>query len=241
MSESCRPAVAHSLNFECREIPILVRFSERSQLSISVHPDLRVVVTAPASRPDEEVLKHVRRKTAWIAKQISYFEQFHPLPTPKRYVSGETYRYLGRQHRLRVVEAAQAGVKLAGPFLIVAAKSGAAGSVKRLVDSWYRERAREVLPRYVERCLLASRSLGLVQPRIVVRKLDRRWGSCTKAGTIVLNTDLVMVPAYCIEYVIMHELCHLQVHDHSARFFDLLSRFMPDWKRRKRRLDLFIE
>jgi len=84
-----------------------------------------------------------------------------------------------------------------------------------------------------------AKSLELDRPKIEIRKLAKRWGSCTKARTIILNSELIHVPPYCIEYVILHELCHLKVHDHSPRFFQLLARCLPDWQRRKARLDGF--
>lgn len=240
MNRGRRQTEHRQIRFGSREINFSLLLADRKDLAITVHPDLRVSVTAPRGHSDEEVCARVRRRAAWITRQLTRFEQLHPLPSEKRYVSGETHRYLGRQYRLKVVRGEEEGVKLSSPFIVVTAKNVPRRSrLKELVDRWYRERAHVMLPRYVTKCLSSAKSLEVGQPRIQIRRLAKRWGSCTKLKTILLNTELVRTPPYCIEYVIVHELCHLQVHDHSPRFFQLLTRCMPDWSKRKARLDAF--
>ena len=77
-------------------------------------------------------------------------------------------------------------------------------------------------------------------PPLVVRQMVRRWGSCTTTGKVILNTDLVRAPVHCIDYVIVHELCHVRVHGHDKAFYRLLSACMPDWESRKARLESFV-
>ncbi len=79
--------------------------------------------------------------------------------------------------------------------------------------------------------------MGRHHPPLILRRLKTRWGSCSKAGRILLNTELVQAPVECIDYVIVHELCHLKVPDHSPAFHRLLNACMPDWQRRKERLE----
>lgn len=219
-------------------IPYTLTRRSGHRLTINVHPDAQVTVRAPVSRSLDEVAARVQARAGWILRQLTHFEQFKPPPAPRRYVAGETYLYLGRQYRLKTVHCNQPDVKLIGRYLWVwTTVPGDAVRVKELVDRWYRSHAELAFARCLDRCLIAAKSLGVEISHIETRFMRRRWGSCSKSGRILLNVELVKAPVHCIEYVIMHELCHLRVHDHSERFYRLLGRHMPDWQRRKDRLD----
>ena len=230
-----------AITFGKQRIPFVLEYRDRERLAISVHPDRSVTVAAPNGRTSEEVLEHVQRRAAWIVKQRAHFDQYHPLTPAHRYLAGETHMYLGRQYRLKVIKAQVRAVKLVGRFLRVAvADRDDTGAIHRLLDAWYRTHAIAIFAHRLDICLRSARSLGVSRPEIVVRKMGKRWGSCTKAGLILLNSELVKTPPYCIEYVIMHELCHLKVHDHSPKFYRLLTRCMPDWEQRKQRLKSIV-
>lgn len=222
-------------------VTVAVQFRERTRLSISVHPDGAVTALAPASRTVGEVAAHLQQRRSWIAKQRRHFCKFQPLPGEKRFVAGETHLYLGRQYRLRIHEAQTASVKLVGRFFHVSVSDRSdVRSIADAMDRWYRSHAEAIFRERLEYCLEAAASLRSQPIRLRIRPMKRRWGSCSNAGTITLNTDLVKAPLHCIEYVIMHELCHLRVHDHSPAFFRLLGRYMPDWRRRKGRLESIV-
>jgi predicted metal-dependent hydrolase len=224
-------------------IPYVIHFRRRKDLAIHVHPDRRVTVDAPEGTTTDEVAIRVNKRSDWIAKQRRYFEKFQPLPPGLKYVSGETHRYLGRQYRLKVVtiDRPPERVKLVGRFLWVHVRPGGHNRcVQELLEGWYRERARDVFARRLRVCLDSSKSLEASAPIIQVRKMVRRWGSCTPSGRILLNLALVKAPVTCIDYVVMHELCHLKEPNHGPRFFRLLTRFMPDWEGRKERLESLV-
>lgn len=217
-----------------RRIPYRLRFSDRKRLRITVRPDLSVVTDAPSRFSEEEAREAIRSKARWILRQLASFEEFHPMPAPYKFVSGETFVYLGRQYRLKVGSGALAPAKLRGRFLHVTVPDKTdAKAVKRALDAWYRARAGEVFHRYLKSCVEIGRRHGIAEPTLTIRDMRTRWGSCTAAGLITLNLKLILAPVHCIEYVIMHELCHLVHHDHSPRFYRLLRRCMPDWEKRR--------
>lgn len=225
-----------------QQIPVSVAFRDRQRLSISVHADGSVTALAPAGRSLEEVTAHLRRRRTWIARQRRHFEKYQPLPTEKWYVSGETHLYLGRQYRLRVHQSDEVAVRLIGKFFEVhVPEPKEPQAVAAAMRQWYQAHAESLFKERMRGCVqLASPLRFGVEAKLRVKPMARRWGSCSKTGTITLNTDLVKTPLHCIDYVIMHELCHLCIHDHSPAFFRMLGRCMPDWQQRKDRLELMV-
>ncbi len=227
-----------SLCFGTEPLNLLVVYGSHDNFRVTVHPDLRVVVDAPLGRASEEIHARIEAKAAWIFKQLRYFEQYLPRAPKKRYVSGETFRYLGRQYRLKVRSGQRNEVNVAGRFLCVNSPApDRKDLVKRLVEAWYSKRAASVYENRLKRFIESNNHLGTESPRIRVRKMTGRWGSCNGSNSILLNSELVKAPSYCIDYVITHELCHLRYRDHGPKFQRLLSRMMPDWRYRKERLE----
>ena len=105
------------------------------------------------------------------------------------------------------------------------------------MQQWYRTHARDTFQRRMEFCHGVARRYGIERPQITLRRMTRRWGSSSGNGRILLNTELVKAPVHCIDYVIMHELCHQKYPNHSPSFFRLLARCLPDWESRKERLE----
>jgi predicted metal-dependent hydrolase len=231
----------HSVRFGSELIQFELKKKKRSTLGISVNPDLSVSVVAPYDAVLEKVLDRVKKKAPWILKQRFYFAQFLPDIVRKEYKSGESFHYLGRQYRLKVVKGGETSVSLAKGFLLVTLYGqGKNKDVKTALDDWYRSRAIAVFESRLERVLERFSGLGLPDFKLSVRKMSRRWGSCTKNRQIILNEDLVKAPTHCIDYVICHELVHLKVRNHTPEFFRLLSKVMPDWELRRKRLEKVV-
>jgi predicted metal-dependent hydrolase len=228
------------ISYGDRKISFELHRNGRSRLKIVVTPELVVEVFAPYDAIEDQVLSAVRKKAPWISQKLDKLASYHPLPAPKQYISGETLIYLGKQYRLHVEEGQKQPAKLTGRYLSVRVENRSRRQdVKRAVEKWYRKRSHHILGRYLEKCQAITHRHGLPAPKLMIRDMKRRWGSCSTAGRITLNLKLVQVPVHCIEYVIMHELCHLKHHNHSKDFYALLTRCQPDWRKRKAALDRF--
>lgn len=230
----------HSLDYGNSTIRYELNRAARKTLEISVHPDLSVTVTAPEDSEMDRIEAKVKKRARWIIKQQQQFERYLPHLPPRQYVSGETHRYLGRQYRLKVTESMPERVKLSPGFLYIDTRDKAnTGKVCQLLDEWYRRQARRVFAQQLARCFNRVEHLGVPYPEISIRVMKTRWGSCDGIGKITLNIKLIQVPKRYIDYVIIHELCHLKEHNHSKHFYQLLDRTMPDWKSRKSELNNF--
>jgi len=223
------------------EIVYNVLFKNRKTMEIAVHPDCNVVVTAPKGTAVEQIRQRVLRRARWIMKQMSYFQQFQPRTTPRRYIGGETHLYFGRQYRLKLIRSSADSVKLSkGCFWVGCKNARDSKYIQKQMDAWYRVKAEAVFKDSVERCWPVFARLELTKPDIQIRSMKTRWGSLSKNGILSLNLELIKAPKLCIDYVITHELCHLKHHDHGQGFYGLLERVMPDWKERKHRLELSL-
>jgi hypothetical protein len=215
-------------------------FGSGRHLAISVHPDLRITARAPAGAEADRVDARIRARSGWIHRQRRRFLELHPLPHPKRFISGETHYYLGRGYRLRVRCGRPSVHRQGGLLMVVVEGAPSRRKVRKALEAWYRARAVEVLGDRLERALRLAPATLSRPKRFQVRRMTSRWGSCSPAGTVTLATDLVRSPLSCIDYVISHELCHVVEMRHSRRFYALLERLVPDWRRAQDRLNTAV-
>ncbi len=233
MRANGRPAV-RTVQVGARRLTYWLRFDDAPRLVICVYPDLTVSVRAPHGADPRQVDARVMRRAPWIHQQVLEFERYHPLPVPRRYVSGETHHYLGRQYRLRVRRGPEE-VKLIRGILLVTLNGKK--RAKHLVAEWYRARAEVVFRRRLAAVMQRTQWLDGEPTAIRIRRMTRRWGSCGPGGVITLNIELVKAPPSSIDYILAHELCHRLELNHSKRFYELLRRAVPDWERARERLN----
>lgn len=230
-----------TVGFAKETIAYNVLYADRKTMEIAVHPDNMVIIKAPVGTDIVEIQRRVAKRASWIKRQLDYFRQFEPRTPGRRYVGGETHLYLGKQYRLKISSGELDSVKLVrGHFQIVIKGSVIPDKVKSLMEGWYANKAADRFRESYDRNWPYFEKLSLEKPRIQVRRMQKRWGSLSKGGILTLNPDLIRAPKECIDYVITHELCHLQCHDHGPGFHKLLEKVMPDWEKRKHRLEMAL-
>lgn len=224
------------------EIPYSYGFSRRRTLAISVHPDLSVVVRAPIGVPQLVIRRFVHKRGAWINKALREFGQYLPKLPARRYIGGETHRYLGRQYRLKVSRGKNKSVKcLRGHLWVTTKADPTSKTVKTLLEDWYRQHAMVVFHERLAICHKRLSRENIPLPKIRILMMARRWGSYSSTGRINLNLALIRVPKECIDYVIAHELCHAKVKHHGPIFWRMLGRVMPDFEERRRKLNAYTD
>lgn len=216
---------------------------------IKVHPDQRVVATVPFFATENTIHEALLKRARWIWQSIDEFAKQKDTVLPKRYVSGETQFYLGKRYVLKVfVDHEQlSDVKLSHGRLNVTldhdphqSQESKQLKTKRLIEKWYQLRAKAIFEERLAE-LLKKTTWVKDKPSFRVMKMKKQWGSCSIKGNLMLNPHLVKAPKECIDYVILHELCHIAEHNHSEKFWRLLTQVMPHWKETKSKLDNMAE
>jgi len=226
------------IQFGSKKIDFHLSFSDRKSLGITITPEMEVLVKAPLNTSMEKVKEKVKGKAPWIIKQQNFFLAFYPKTPPKKFVGGESHLYLGRQYQLKVTAGKKSEVKYKGRFIEVTTKDRS--KVKKLMKEWYKHKAKEKFAIIAEPLIQRFKKYKVEPSGIYIQEMSKRWGSCTPKGKIILNPELVKAPTPCIEYVILHELCHLVHHDHTQKFIDLQTKEMPDWEKWKSKLERLL-
>jgi hypothetical protein len=222
-----------------RKIFFQIKRSNRRK-TVGIHLDLQggVVVYCPQSLELSRIREIVRKRARWIIeKQEIVKNQGHLVPA-KEFVSGESFPYLGRQYRLKVVKAAmekEVKCRLSNGRFLVEVNGHLNGkrlkrAVKSALMNWYSRRAEDKIP---ERVGLYARQLGKWPERIEIKRHKRRWGSCSHQGIVRFNWKIIMAPLTIVDYVIVHELCHLVYPDHSDKFWQKVQTILHDYAKRR--------
>ena len=213
---------------------IIVKRKNVKNIYLKVTPNLEVILTVPYEIKEEFLNKFIEKKRDWIEKKLAFFAS--NLNIKKEYVSGENFEYLGKNFILKVIESKEELVKIDGNycFLYVKEKNNFKKKQK-IIENWYRKEAKKLFQEIVNKYV---KIVDKKPSKITIRKMKTRWGSCNfSTSHITLNLELIKKSTECIEYVIFHELAHLIYPNHSKQFYNYLAIYMPDWKKRREKLN----
>ena len=206
----------------------IVRTDRTKSASIHVERDV-VKVRVPKKLSNDRIKELVGKRTAWINGKLRE-HALRPVVKPKEYVSGETFSYLGRNYRLKVIRGSDTSLKMKSGYLwamIHDKDANPESTIRSLLQSWYQRNARIRLSEKTERL---ARIVGVNPSSISIKDYKARWGSCSVNGDVAYNWRIIMAPHRIVDYVVIHELCHLLEHNHSPRFWKQVQRHVTDWR-----------
>lgn len=211
----------------------------RKTLSLTVTPESQIILKCPTKASDDCIEVFLRRKWLWLEKQLSYFKKYRRKTYVREYVSGESYLYLGRQYKLMVERSSEERVSLMHGVLLIRTSRllSDINHTKKLLQLWYDKHADEFIrDRFAE---MIKKFDYASKPGLIIREMPKRWGSFVGNKRIVINPKLIYSARECIDYVIVHELCHLRYKNHDKKFFTFLDKKYPGWRKVKEKLEMY--
>lgn len=205
----------------------VIRTSRRKTASIKVIEG-NVSVIVPDALAIEKIESLLTKKHRWIKEKLALQAQVIATK-PKEFVSGESFSYLGRNYRLKVIEGAYPAIKFYQGRFVVSVRDKATnntGAIKQLIIHWFKEHAKSKL---TEKTARYSKIMGVNPISVGIKAFQSRWGSCSDKGDILYNWKIIIAPNRIVDYVVIHELCHILHHDHSPLFWQAVERYMPDY------------
>lgn len=208
------------------EVNEIVR-SKRKTLALIVRPDGFLIVRAPLRTPEKTIREFIENHAEWIRKKRAE-ALATPSPTPKLYVAGETFKFLGETYELEIVKGQKKPLLLEESFKLA---ESAQTSARLVFERWYRAQARKILE---ERVNSYANEYDLQYKKIGITSARTRWGSCSANGSLNFSWRLIMAPIEAVEYVVVHELVHTVFHNHSRRFWKKVETILPDYNERRK-------
>ncbi len=200
------------------------RTSRKRTISLEVKEGY-VQVLVPNVLSEKEIERIIDKKTKWIRSKL-LLQKSKPIYKAKEFISGELFLYLGKNYRLKIIESKLAAVKLRENTIYVF-KRNKGRSVHGLLVNWYKAQALKLFEKKINEF---SKIMRVNPKSISTKTYSKRWGSCSSKGDISFNWRILMAPNTIIDYVVIHELCHLIHHDHSPRYWRTVKSFCPDYK-----------
>ena len=224
------------------DIEFNVIYSRRRTLGISVLPDSSVVVRVPYLTSFKTISRIVQNKATWIKKHRDSYSGKQPNMLNGLFVNGENHLFRGNESLLKIEDSLKPYVRFYDNTIELGLeKADDPLVIKRLLYKGYKNEAMSVFPDIMRSVLEKHKNQMFKPTGLVIRAMRRRWGSCSNKGIITLSTELIKLPDLFIEYVIIHELCHLKHHNHGSGYYELLSELFPEWRSVRKELRRYIQ
>ena len=209
-------------------------------INLRIKADRTIFLSANPCVSQEVIEEFIESKSEYILKALAHYEELAKYaPKPKQYVDGETFRVLGHDRRLKVIEGKRNKVEYDESYITLTVKNPSdIIQKKKLIDRWLMSICKDTIQSLCDAIYPKFQKYGITYPTIRYRTMVSRWGSCQpKRCVLTFNYALVEAPISCIEYVVVHELTHFLQPNHSKKFYQQLAMFMPDWEERKKILE----
>jgi len=214
-----------------QDIEFKVIYSKRRTLGISVLPDTSVIVRVPYLTSNRTIRRIVEEKADWIIKHRNNYRNKEQINIKLLYINGELHPFRGKELVLKVEKSSKPFIRFKDRIIELGLdENDSPEAIKKLLYKGYKNEALSVFPDIFNKILIKYEFQKFKPSGLVIRTMKRRWGSCSNKGIITLSTELIKFADTYIEYVIIHELCHLKHHNHGARYYKLLAELLPDWK-----------
>jgi predicted metal-dependent hydrolase len=225
-----------------QDLEFKVIYSSRRSMGISILPNSSVIVRVPYLTSLKTINRLVLQKEGWIKKHRESFKEKGNNKLTRLYVTGEIHLIRGKEVVLKIEKSARPYIRYADSYIELGLeKKDDRDAVKRLLYKWYKTEAMVVFPELFRNILLKHEKQMFKPSGLIIRTMKRRWGSCSNKGIITLSTELIRLPDLYIEYVIIHELCHLRHHNHGVRYYNLLSALFPEWKTIRKEMRRYVQ
>ena len=222
------------VQYGTKELEFKVEFRNRDTMSISVEPPNNILVVAPIGTPEEDIKGIVKSRGRWIVQKLFEFRNIDAKRIDREFVNGESFMYLGRSYSLQIYvdETLQNdfNVKLFRGKFHVHVKEKSDEIIKAAMEAWYREKTEEQVKKRIK---YYQKFFDKKPSSIKVKEQKKRWASCTSNDELLFNWRCAMAKATALDYIVVHEMCHMYYKNHSQVFWDLLASVMSDYETRK--------
>lgn len=201
--------------------------SRRKTIALIVQPNGKVIVRAPLHTSQRIILEFVKTKSNWLEETLTRVKKKQITNPSLRFEDGGLFWYLGKQYPLSLVSTQTKIFSFRQGFFL---KKAHLPQVKSIFEKWYKQEARSILR---ERTQYYAQNFGFAFKKINITSAKTRWGSYSSRGSINFTWRLVMAPLEIIDYVIIHELVHTKVLNHSQKFWNQVEQYLPDYRKRR--------